>query len=81
MLVILDAANDAFDEVNNNTKGTTPNIIYSALFDDPRLKQYWELLIQEGLLIYDSYTHTFKPTEKGLSFLEGYKEMDYDRIG
>jgi predicted transcriptional regulator len=80
MLIILEASNDASDGSNNNTiKGTAPNIIYSALFDDPRLKTCWEVLIHESLLSYDSRTHIFKPTEKGLSFLEAYKDMDYDR--
>jgi predicted transcriptional regulator len=69
MLLILETANDA---------SGCNDIVYTALINDPRLKGYWQVLIYEGLLIYDSNSQTFKPTEKGLSFLEVYKEMDYD---
>jgi predicted transcriptional regulator len=34
------------------------------------LKEYWMALTEEGLLVYDSATQTFKTTEKGLKFLE-----------
>jgi predicted transcriptional regulator len=69
MLLIIETANDAY---------SYNDIIYTALFNDPRLKEYWQVLIHEGLLIYDSNSQTFKTTEKGLSFLEAYKEIDYD---
>jgi predicted transcriptional regulator len=69
MLLIIETANDA--------SGYT-DIIYTALFNDPRLKEYWQVLIHEGLLIYDSNSQRLKTTEKALSFLEAYKEIDYD---
>jgi predicted transcriptional regulator len=69
MLLILETA--------NNASGYN-DIIYTALIGDPRLKEYWQVLIYEALLIYDSNSQIFKPTEKGHSFLEAYKEMDYD---
>jgi len=69
MLLVLETANDA---------SGYNDIIYTALLNDPRLKEYWQVLIHEGLLIYDSNSQTFKPTKKGLSFLEAHKEMDYD---
>lgn len=52
--------------------------MYAALFNDPRLKEYWDVLTQEGLLSYDSQIERFKAAEKGLRFLKAYKAMDYD---
>ena len=34
------------------------------------------ILTKNDLLRYDSNTHTFKTTEKGLKFLEAYNQMD-----
>ena len=44
------------------------------------MKEYWNALIQKGLLIYDANIERFRPTEEGRSFLKVYKEMDYDVI-
>jgi predicted transcriptional regulator len=70
MLLVLETAKDA---------SGYNDMIYTALFNDPRLKDYWQVLIHECLLNYDSNSQIFKPTEKGLSFLEAYKEIDYDK--
>jgi predicted transcriptional regulator len=51
------------------TKKTTV-IMYNTLLNHPVLKEYWTALTEEGLLMYDSATQTFKATEKGLKFLE-----------
>lgn len=77
-LVILDSSKDGADDDNDNIKKMTTNKMYATLFNDPRLKEYWDVLTQEGLLSYDSETERFKTTEKGLSFLKAYKAMDYD---
>jgi hypothetical protein len=42
------------------------------------MKEYARVLTQNNLLNYDTYTKTFKTTEKGLIF-ETYNQMD-DRI-
>ena len=78
MLVILDSSKDGADDDNDNIKKMTTNKMYVALFNDPRLKEYWDALTQEGLLSYDSQTERLKTTEKGLRFLKAYKAMDYD---
>ena len=44
--------------------------MYNALRNHPLLKQYWTVLIKEGLVTYDDTTQTFKTTEKGLRFLD-----------
>lgn len=63
--LILEASSaDAFE-----TKKTTV-IMYNTLLNHPLLKEYWMALTEEGLLVYDSATQTFKTTEKGLKFLE-----------
>jgi hypothetical protein len=54
MLVILESSKDGADDDNDNIKKTTTNKMYTALFNDPRLKEYWDVLTQEGLLSYDS---------------------------
>ncbi|MDQ3976829.1 MAG: winged helix-turn-helix domain-containing protein [Thermoproteota archaeon] len=75
MLFILEAVNEATDD--DDTKKTTTNtIMYRALSNHPRLKQYWKVLIQNGLLSYDFDTETFKTTQKGLRFLKAYSQMD-----
>jgi len=63
--LILEASSaDAYE-----TKKTTV-IMYNTLLNHPVLKEYWTALDEEGLLMYDSATQTFKTTEKGLRFLE-----------
>ena len=63
--LILEASSaDAYE-----TKKTTV-IMYNTLLNHPVLKEYWTALSEEGLLMYDSATQTFKTTEKGLRFLE-----------
>lgn len=75
MLYILEAVNEAADD-DDTKKTTTTTIMYRALSNHPRLKQYWKVLIQNGLLSYDFDTETFKTTEKGLRFLKAYSQMD-----
>ncbi len=66
MLVILDSSKDGADDDNDNIKKMTTNKMYAALFNDPRLKEYWDVLTQEGLLSYDSQIERFKAAEKVL---------------
>jgi predicted transcriptional regulator len=63
-LILEASSTDAYE-----TKKTTM-IMYNALCNLPLLKEYWTVLIKEGLLTYDDTTQTFKTTEKGLRFLE-----------
>lgn len=72
--LILDVANQ-----DNPIKGTSATIMYSALFEHPELREFWIVLVKNGLLEFDSKTKTFKSTEKGLAFLQDYKKMDRHR--
>ena len=65
---ILDAANGG--------SATKTKIMYHAFFSFVQLKEYLMILTKSDLLRYDSNTHTFKTTEKGLKFLEAYNQMD-----
>lgn len=63
-LILEASSTDAYE-----AKKTTV-IMYNTLLNHPLLKEYWMALTEEGLLVYDSATQTFKTTEKGLKFLE-----------
>lgn len=86
ILVILETANQSIDDdasektLTKRRKTMTTHIMYTTLFNHPRLKEYWNALIQKGLLIYDANVERFRTTEEGRSFLKVYKEMDYDVI-
>jgi predicted transcriptional regulator len=41
-----------------------------------QVKEYLALLIDEGLITYDSTMSTFKTTEKSLTFPQAYNQMD-----
>ena len=47
-------------------------IIYRVLVNHHQLKEYWTVLTERDLLIYDGDTQTFQTTEKGLKFLKAY---------
>ena len=66
---ILEAADD--HEGIGKTK-----LMYKAFLSHDPLEEYVKILIESGLLCYDSITGTFKTTEKGLKFLSIYTEMD-----
>jgi predicted transcriptional regulator len=63
-LILEASSTDAYE-----AKKTTV-IMYNTLLNHPLLKEYWTALTEEGLLVCDSATQTFKTTEKGLKFLE-----------
>jgi predicted transcriptional regulator len=65
---ILDAANGG--------SATKTKIMYQAFLSFVQLKEYLMILTKSDELTYDSNTHTFKTTEKGLKFLEAYNQMD-----
>ena len=65
---ILDAANGG--------SATKAKIMYRTYLSFVQLKEYLMILTKSDLLRYDSNTHTFKTTEKGLKFLEAYNQMD-----
>ncbi len=66
--LILEVSNEA-----NDPKKMT-RIIYRVLVNHHQLKEYWTVLTERDLLIYDGDTQTFQTTEKGLKFLKAYDE-------
>ena len=52
-------------------------IMYKANLSYAQLKVYIIILTERDLLRYDLDTQTFKTTEKGLSLLEVYNQMNY----
>jgi predicted transcriptional regulator len=82
ILVILQASNERADEDDDENKKTaaktTSNAMYNALFNHPQLKEYWKVLIQKGLLSYDTNTKTFTTTTEGRAFLKACEPLDYD---
>ena len=52
-------------------------LMYKVNLSYAQLKEYMIVLTQSKLLQYDLDTQTFKTTEKGLSLLEAYKQMNY----
>ncbi len=66
---ILEVANSAEDV-------TKTKIMYKAFLSYKQLNEYLRVLIERHLLSYDSITHTFKVTEKGLRLLQFYNELD-----
>jgi predicted transcriptional regulator len=65
---ILDAANGG--------GATKTKMMYKAYLSYAQMREYARVLTENNLLNYDTYTQTFKTTEKGLRFLETYNQMD-----
>jgi len=73
--LILEVSSNNDDDAKKKTV-TATKIMYNTLLNHPRLKEYWSDLTELGLLEYDITNNTFKPTEKGLRFLETFGELD-----
>jgi predicted transcriptional regulator len=68
---ILEAANDGGGAGITKTK-----LMYNAFLSYDQLQEYLMLLIESDLLSYDSTIRKFKITEKGLTFLQAYNQID-----
>lgn len=55
---------------------TLTKLMYNVILYNEQMKEYLALLIDEGLITYDSTMRTFKTTEKGLTFLQAYNQID-----
>ncbi len=60
----------------NGGGATKTKMMYKAYLSFAQMKEYARVLTENNLLNYDTYTQTFKTTEKGLKFLETYNQMD-----
>lgn len=59
-----------------NGGATKTQIMYKALLSYRQMKEYANVLTEEGMLVYDSTISTFRTTEKGLRFLQIYNHRD-----
>jgi predicted transcriptional regulator len=62
-------------EAANGGNATKMRIMYKALLGYNQLKENLMLLTEHNLLRYDEDTQTFRTTEKGLQFLQIYKQI------
>ena len=63
-------------EVANGGNATKSKILYQSFLSYTQMKEYLAVLTKTDLISYDTDTHTFKTTEKGLRFLDIYKQID-----
>ena len=71
---------DIISEILETANGgitTKIRIMVKTNLSYAQLKEYLMTLSDKDLLRYDSGTHIFKTTEKGLRFLEIYNKLDY----
>lgn len=55
---------------------TMTKLKYKAFLSQDQLEEYLMVLIESDLLRYDNEMRTFKTTEKGLTFLQAYNQID-----
>ena len=60
----------------NGGSAINTKIMYKACLNYNQLKEYLTILIESDLLSYDEDAQTFKTTEKGLTFLQAYSQID-----
>jgi predicted transcriptional regulator len=64
------------EEDDGGGGATKTEIMYKVFLSHDQLQEYLMLLMESGLLSYDSTRHTFKTTENGLTFLQSYNQID-----
>lgn len=63
--------------LDSATGGSTKTrIMYKAYLSYAQLKEYLEVLVENGLLEYNNADQTYKTTEKGLKFVRIYQHLD-----
>jgi predicted transcriptional regulator len=62
-------------EAANGGGTTRTQIMYKAFLSFIQLREFLTVLTERDLLRYDRETQTFKTTEKGLRFLDAYKQL------
>jgi predicted transcriptional regulator len=71
---ILEIVNEGSSFGDGGVSKTT--IMYKASLRYAQLQEYLMILTESDLLSYDRQTYTFKTTEKGLSLLKTYDQME-----
>ncbi len=64
------------DIANGAENVTRTKLMYKAFLSYHQLQHYVSLLIEKDLLSYNSLTHTYKTTEKGVRLLQFCNELD-----
>jgi predicted transcriptional regulator len=76
MSQILEAAKNARSDDDSGSGATKTRLMFNAYLGHGQLKHYLSILADNELIQYDSLSETFKTTEKGVRFLETYREID-----
>ena len=75
---ILELAKHGSGYSSNGEGGATKtSMMYNTSLKHDQLKEFIAVLIESDLLSYDSTIHNFKTTEKGITFLQAYKQIDH----
>jgi predicted transcriptional regulator len=69
----IEIMNEILEAANGGT--TRTQIMYKAFLSFIQLREFLTVLTERDLLRYDRETQTFKTTEKGLRFLDAYKQL------
>lgn len=64
------------DTVNSSGAITKTKLMYRSFLSYNQIKEYLTLLTENDLLSYDSITHTYKTTEKGVRLLQLCNELE-----
>jgi predicted transcriptional regulator len=64
------------NDVNAHRGTTKTRIMFKAFLSYGQLKEYLAMLLENGLLDYDSRTKTYKITGRGKRFLIMYNQID-----
>jgi predicted transcriptional regulator len=76
MSQILEGAKNGRSGDDSGSGATKTQLMFNAYLGHGQLKHYLSILADGGLIQYDSSSETFKTTEKGVRFLETYREID-----
>ena len=70
---------DIVSQILNSANGsgiTKTKIMYKVSLSHDQLKEYLKMLVENNLLDYDLESQTLKASEKGLKFLQTYRQME-----
>jgi predicted transcriptional regulator len=68
---------DILRTANSDGNGASQTkVMYNAFLSYIQVKEYLAILVDNGLLQYDLHSRKFRITEKGLSFLQLYEQID-----
>jgi predicted transcriptional regulator len=68
---------NGYSSSNGQGGATKTRMMYNTFLSHDQLKEFITVLIESDLLSYDSTIHKFKTTEKGITFLQAYKQIDH----